>query len=216
MNYFLLMLGGLLFCFPWWGSDGQISASRPDLGLPATQSESFQTALKTYPPDTGLLLDLTQSGLNGGLSVPQILGALGKAAGLSDLVYCSRALLLGVDWQSAWTLVAESKTKINNGHQEYRHRFLHQLEKLFLGDSNRHNYGQILSEALQPAWSDGVDPQPLLESAANQFRQLRIQQAKQAAQKLSIRLVLPLGLCQLPAFILLGLVPTVLGGINVL
>ncbi|MDU0968115.1 MAG: type II secretion protein F [Actinomycetaceae bacterium] len=68
-----------------------------------------------------------------------------------------------------------------------------------------------LSKALEPAWRDGVGPLPLLESAASRIRRTRHQAAKEAAEKLAVRLVVPLGVCQLPAFVLLGLVPVLVG-----
>ena len=34
---------------------------------------------------------------------------------------------------------------------------------------------------------------------------------REAAERLAVRLVLPLGLCHLPAFIILGIVPVVVG-----
>jgi len=64
-----------------------------------------------------------------------------------------------------------------------------------------------LARALAPAWSDGVDPEPLLAHAAAAIRIGRQARAREAAARLGVRLVLPLGLCLLPAFVLLGLVP---------
>lgn len=61
--------------------------------------------------------------------------------------------------------------------------------------------------ALAPAWTDGVDPEPLLAHAAASIRRGRQARAREAAARLGVRLVLPLGLCLLPAFVLLGLVP---------
>lgn len=63
-----------------------------------------------------------------------------------------------------------------------------------------------LAAALAPAWSDGVDPEPLLAHAAAAIRTGRQARAREAAARLGVRLVLPLGLCLLPAFVLLGLV----------
>lgn len=68
-----------------------------------------------------------------------------------------------------------------------------------------------LADALAPAWLDGVGPAPLLAAAATRVRARRHRQAREAAERLAVRLVVPLGLCQLPAFVLLGLVPVVLG-----
>ncbi len=67
--------------------------------------------------------------------------------------------------------------------------------------------GGPVAHALAPAWSDGVDPGPLLRHAALTLRGSRQAAAREAAARLGVRLVLPLGLCLLPAFVLLGLVP---------
>lgn len=63
---------------------------------------------------------------------------------------------------------------------------------------------------LQAAWVHGVDPAPVLRTTAATWRARRAARAREAAERLSVRLVLPLGLCLLPAFILLGLVPVAL------
>ncbi|KAE8762071.1 secretion system protein, partial [Georgenia thermotolerans] len=52
-------------------------------------------------------------------------------------------------------------------------------------------------------------PGPLLRRAAEAVRADRQRQAQEAAARLGVRLVLPLGLCFLPAFVLLGIVPVV-------
>lgn len=67
-----------------------------------------------------------------------------------------------------------------------------------------------LADALAPAWLSGVDTHRVLTSTADHLRARRQQYAREAAEKLAVRLVVPLGLCQLPAFILIGLVPVVL------
>lgn len=67
-----------------------------------------------------------------------------------------------------------------------------------------------LADALEPAWVDGAAPGPLLRQAAGSVRATRHREAQEAAARLGVRLVLPLGLCFLPAFVLLGLVPVVL------
>lgn len=66
-----------------------------------------------------------------------------------------------------------------------------------------------MREALEPAWRDGAAPLVLLERSAQTLRQTRTRRAKEAAARLGSKLVLPLGLCFLPAFILLGVVPIV-------
>ena len=67
-----------------------------------------------------------------------------------------------------------------------------------------------LAGVLQPAWDDGVAPAALLRHAANDIRRRRAAAAREAAARLGVRLVLPMGLCWLPAFVLLGLAPVLL------
>ncbi|WP_163544660.1 type II secretion system F family protein [Occultella kanbiaonis] len=67
-----------------------------------------------------------------------------------------------------------------------------------------------VSGALAPAWCDGVAPGAGLRQAAEGVRARRGASAREAAARLGVQLVLPLGLCLLPSFILLGLVPVLL------
>lgn len=64
--------------------------------------------------------------------------------------------------------------------------------------------------ALAPAWTDGLSPLSALESAAGELRRARRSRAQQATSRLAVRLVLPLGLCFLPSFVLIGVVPVLL------
>jgi tight adherence protein B len=65
----------------------------------------------------------------------------------------------------------------------------------------------VIVEALQAAWEDGAPPIETLRAASQAERQRQKAAAKLAAARLGVRLVLPLGLCLLPAFVLIGLVP---------
>lgn len=65
-------------------------------------------------------------------------------------------------------------------------------------------------QCLADSWVSGAAPGPLLRAAADEVNRTRRRAAREAAGRLGVRLVLPLGLCLLPAFVLLGLVPVVL------
>ncbi|WP_448630345.1 type II secretion system F family protein [Cellulomonas soli] len=67
-----------------------------------------------------------------------------------------------------------------------------------------------LDRALEVSWSTGAAAGPTLRAAADRLRRDARSHAREAAARLGVRLVLPLGLCFLPAFVLLGLVPVVL------
>ncbi|PYG01132.1 Type II secretion system (T2SS), protein F [Georgenia satyanarayanai] len=71
-----------------------------------------------------------------------------------------------------------------------------------------------LASALEPGWTEGVDPCPLVRQAAASIRSRRRQEAQEAAARLGARLVLPLGLCFLPAFVLLAMAPVLLSGVG--
>ena len=66
-----------------------------------------------------------------------------------------------------------------------------------------------LSDVLQPAWEEGASPVPLLVRGAARTRAHLTHEAVNAAEKLGVRLVVPLGVCLLPAFFALGIVPVV-------
>lgn len=56
----------------------------------------------------------------------------------------------------------------------------------------------------------GVGPAPLIESVAKELRDSSRRRRQEAAASLGVRLVLPLGVCILPAFLLLSVVPVVI------
>ncbi|WP_369052615.1 type II secretion system F family protein [Kineococcus terrestris] len=67
-----------------------------------------------------------------------------------------------------------------------------------------------LAEPLVLAARTGAPPARLLRSAAVRLRRERRRAAEERAARLGALLVLPLGLCTLPAFLALGVVPVVL------
>lgn len=131
--------------------------------------------------DQAVLLDITQSAIVAGASVPSALDALASALPREQgrpLARVVSALQLGAAWSEAWQDAPAGCAQLRS--------------------------------ALEPAWVDGVSPVPLLQQAARTIRSRRTAQAREAAARLGVRLVLPLGLCLLPAFVLLGLVPVLL------
>ena len=64
-----------------------------------------------------------------------------------------------------------------------------------------------LRDALAPAYTGGAPSTALLLSLADAHRLNERRAAERASGKLSVALVVPLGLCSLPAFICLGIVP---------
>jgi len=69
---------------------------------------------------------------------------------------------------------------------------------------------QTIGTALRPAWEAGASPTASLRAAGETSQRHQLEQSKLAAARLGVQLVLPLGLCLLPAFVLIGLVPVLL------
>ena len=67
-----------------------------------------------------------------------------------------------------------------------------------------------LAAALEPAWVDGAPPVVMLRRAAASVRARRLKDAQEAAARLGVRLVLPLGIFFLPAFFLIGVAPVII------
>lgn len=65
-------------------------------------------------------------------------------------------------------------------------------------------------DGLAASWTTGAASGPALRAAAADVRRRRDRAAREAAGRLGVRLVLPLGLCFLPAFVLVGLLPVLI------
>ena len=64
-----------------------------------------------------------------------------------------------------------------------------------------------LRDALEASWTAGTAPDGMLARCATWERRTRLVDARTKAEELSVRLVGPLGVFFLPAFLLLGIAP---------
>lgn len=101
--------------------------------------------------------------------------------GCAPLGRVHRGLAAGQQWKHAWSCVA--------------------------GDTQLREYGQELAFA----HATGAPTAELLELTATQARRRRRRAVEEQAARLGVQMVLPLGLCFLPGFILIGVIPVVLG-----
>ncbi|WP_258935314.1 type II secretion system F family protein [Nesterenkonia pannonica] len=100
--------------------------------------------------------------------------------GAEPLGRVHRALAAGAAWQAAAAHVADSP----------------QL--------------QAYCEHLSFSYATGAPSAQMLEASAAQARSRQRHQAERAAGELGVKMMLPLGTCFLPAFILIGVVPVIL------
>lgn len=127
-----------------------------------------------------LLLDLVDALCRSGASVPAALAGAGRAVGgrRGAALRAVAAAVVVDPWASAWATAVAADPPLRG-----------------------------LERALRPAWEDGVAPSAALGAAAAALRRERDGRAAVATARLAVRLVLPLGLCHLPAFVLVGVVP---------
>ena len=129
-------------------------------------------------PDVVLLLDLLDVAVTAGAGVPRALEAVGEAVGGDD--GCGLAgVAVELLLGASWAAA-------------------------WVGVPTRL---EPVAECLEAAWVHGAAPGPALRARAGAIRRDRRRGGREAAGRLGVHLVLPLGLCFLPAFVLLGLVP---------
>lgn len=80
------------------------------------------------------------------------------------------------------------------------------------GALHAHRAGQsmiVVHDALDEAWNRGASPVGPLENAIEQADETHRAAIEQGASRLSVRLLIPTGLCFLPSFILIGVIPAI-------
>lgn len=169
----------------WWSRPARPSRSqRIGRARDAPAGAAGEVGRDESPPvDAAVLLDLVATALAAGVAIPLALDAVGEAVG-GQVGRTLRRVGAGLLVGARWDDA--------------------------WGDDLPTDVAE-LATALEPAWADGVAAEPLLARAAQRVRADRATRARESAARLSARLVLPLGLCLLPSFVLLGLVPVVLG-----
>lgn len=156
--------------------------------------------------DLAVVLELLAVALGAGTSLPRALRVTGEAAAGADgdrLVRAAAALELGASWEEAWRAPAAGGAS-RGVRGRRRARDARAAERTVA----------LVRYCLRAAWVDGAAPGPLLRAAEERLAHDDAAAAQVAAERLGVRLVLPLGACLLPAFVLMGLVPVVvaLGG----
>lgn len=131
--------------------------------------------------DPALILDIMAQLFASGSSLAAGLAAVGQhLPGCTPLIHVAHQLHLGLDWETAWQDTTDKPHLDQLGHE------------------------------LRFVYASAVPAAHMLTTAATALRANRKRQAEQLAQELAIRLVLPTGICLLPSFILLGIIPMVL------
>lgn len=154
--------------------------------------------------DAAAWLDVMAALLRSGAS---LVGALERAAaalpGGARLSPVTARLRWGADWDAAWAgLGAEPEDGVGGQRSHGRGA----KDRARAADQELAELGR----RLQPLHATGMAGAATLTQAARAVRQERRRAAELAAEQLAVRLVVPLGLCHLPAFVCLGVLPLLL------
>lgn len=134
--------------------------------------------------DTAMMLELVASMLDAGAGIRRALELIAQCASppiRQSLRPVVAALALGADWETAW------RTPIRQPAEVVR-----------------------LKDALAFAALTGAPSASILYAQAARERREQFRAAEKRAAALGVKLVVPLGLCSLPAFICLGIVPVLI------
>lgn len=171
-----------VLCWPSLRRPGRRPSRESSTGSGSLAPQRWQAAGR--PPELGvpLVLDLVCAALDGGLPTATALQAAFEAAGLAPDGPVGRALEAG----RLGAPVVQAWADVGGPYAP-------------------------LARALVIADHTGASVSTVLRQVAQDEREAHGRRAQVAARRLGVRLVLPLGLATLPAFVLLGVAPTVLG-----
>lgn len=151
----------------------------------SSQREGTKTGSATVPGlPASALVELTATQLDAGLALAEAVAILAHSdAGHAypQLRRVGAALRLGLDWDTAWAGLNDAPRAL----RDYR-------------------------DALEFTATSGAASASVLRGQAQQVRRAQYRRAERAAEALSVRLVLPLGLCCLPAFMCWGVLPVLM------
>ncbi|MDR6988110.1 hypothetical protein J2Y66_002608 [Paenarthrobacter nitroguajacolicus] len=160
------------------------SPGRGRFGVPAHKDAADPSSPADGLRDTAMMLELVASMLDAGAGIGRTLELISGCAAppiRQSLRPVVAALAIGADWETAWKTPAK-----------------HVPEVLRLKD------------ALAFAALTGAPSASILYAQAARDRREQFRAAEKRAAALGVKLVVPLGLCSLPAFICLGIVPVLI------
>ncbi|WEV63744.1 hypothetical protein [Bifidobacterium sp. ESL0732] len=172
-------------------------------------------------PSLGVILEMMAVAMREGSSIPRALETVGMIVGgmLGEgLCQASRSLMLGLSWEDAWCAASLACQKTGEqGEQKsepkgkHVHRRQNEDDDLSPSDdvAAARDALNVIDDALKSAWTRGVSPVGPLESAVEQLDARARASIEQSAQRLSVKLLLPTGLCFLPSFMLIGIIPAI-------
>jgi Flp pilus assembly protein TadB len=176
--------GGLLLQFglPWGLLPAVVAFLGVPVGLSCFEPAAARQRTARIVADLPLAVDLLAACLRAGRPPDEAVGTVGRALSgplAEQLAEVERRLNLGADPIAAWGCLLDEPACAS------------------------------FARAVQRALRSGAPLARTLEHLADDVRQARRWSAEEQARAVETRSVVPLGLCFLPAFVLIGIVPTI-------
>jgi hypothetical protein len=162
------------------GRNGPLRNARRGDSVGAFPNPEGHEGLRNVPMILELVAAMLDSGAGLGRSLELIAGCASPQLGRS-LGTVVAALDIGADWETAWRSPGQLCVEARK-----------------------------LKDALAFAALTGAPSSAILYAQAARLRREQFRMAEKRAAALGVKLVIPLGLCSLPAFICLGVVPVLL------
>ncbi|WEV67097.1 hypothetical protein OZX72_07595 [Bifidobacterium sp. ESL0769] len=171
-------------------------------------------------PSLGVILEMMAVAMREGSSIPHALEVIGSIVGGTlggGLCRASRSLMLGFSWEDAWFAASLAcQNTGEQGRQKSEPKGRHVRKPKDKDDDPPSgdvaaalDALSVIDGALKSTWTRGVSPVGPLESAVEQLDARARASIEQSAQRLSVKLLLPTGLCFLPSFMLIGIIPAI-------
>ncbi|MCZ9883962.1 type II secretion system F family protein [Arthrobacter sp. B2a2-09] len=162
------------------GSNGPLKNVRRGEAVGSLRNPEGQEGLRNVPMILELVAAMLDSGAGLGRSLELIAGCASPQLSRSLRIVVA-ALDIGTDWETAWRSSGQQCAEACK-----------------------------LKDALAFAALTGAPSSAILYAQAARLRREQFRMAEKRAAALGVKLVIPLGLCSLPAFICLGVVPVLL------
>lgn len=150
------------------------------------------------------VVELLAIAVRQGASIPRALALVGARSGPGlgvVLTQVAQRLEQGVDWAAAWG--CGQGEPCDDAHGTRR--------RMRAGPTRSDSDMGLtmLREALEPSWRHGVSPLLRLQAFADQLNADQRARIERQAAALAVKVMLPCGLCFLPSFVLIGIVPVI-------
>lgn len=181
--------------FAYW-----LSVSRKARSLQHIRADHHAAPNEDMPAVT-TVLEMIAVAVRQGASVPKAVWAVGKSV-RGELGEClcnaAQSLRHGYAWDEAWR-AARPDDIDHSGSKTTSDSAKSAIEGMY----------RDIEDALADAWNMGVSPVGRLEAAIERADAAERSAIEQSAARLTVRLLLPTGLCFLPAFLCIAVIPSI-------